>query len=144
MEANGDAPMNAPMSTPISCSMNGAWAAPPPLAHAVQALRLWNLSGVEVCVAADTLWLRGPAWDEHVDRAVRSMLGSDRFTVDGDLLIPLGRSLPVDRAPPGPWTPLRQWFELTRPAPGFAAQAPNRAPLALTRSAEPQAANLLL
>jgi hypothetical protein len=124
--------------------MNAPWAARLPLAHGGELLRLWNTPGVEVCAVDGALWLRGADWDERLDRAIRSMLGSERFAIEDDLLIPLGDALPVDEAPQGPWSPLRQWFHLTAPPRGFAARLSQRVPLELQRSTEPQAVNLLL
>jgi hypothetical protein len=125
--------------------MSDHWAVSVPLDRSTEAFRLWNRTGVEVCETSDRFWLRGTTWDEALDREFRSILGSERYSLDDEgLITPLGRSLPVAELPAGNWTPLTQWFRLTLPPRRFVARPSDHAPITLEPSNTPQEANLLV
>jgi hypothetical protein len=124
--------------------MSNRWAASIPLTYGGEALRLWKTPAVEVCVVEDRLWLRGDDWNDDLDSAVRAMLGSERFSLESEMLSPHGHALPVARAPAGPWTPLCEWFQPATPPRKFSARVRDRTLLRLVRSDEPLAINLLM
>jgi hypothetical protein len=125
--------------------MSDRWAASLPRLRSGEAVRLWTVPDIEVCLIGDLLWLRGPAWEETLDQALRAMLGCERYAVDdAGLIAPRGDALPVAELPAGPWTLLREYFRLQLPPRKFAAPLPAPAPLTLAPCHAPQPANLLL
>jgi hypothetical protein len=107
--------------------------------------RLWQVADVEVCDLPDQVWLRGPVADEKLRQRLAAVPGARRFDVlsDGQLQ-PVGRRVPTDRLPDGPWTALRQWLALRLPPAGLAGRSKRRIPLVLVRSTRPAAASVLL
>jgi hypothetical protein len=125
--------------------MSDRWAASVPLDRSTEAVRLWNRTGVEVCEKCNRLWLRGTTWDDALDYVFRTMLGSERYSLDGEgLITPIGRSLPVAKLPEGHWTPLTQWFQLALPPRRLAARPSDCVAITLEPSETPREANLLI
>ena len=125
--------------------MSDRWAASIPLDRSAEALRLWEVPGIDVYLAGDRLWLRGDHWSEVLERQLRSMLGTHRFVVDEQgLITPRPYALPVDCLPTGPWTPLTDWFRLAAPPRQFSARPQNRITMRLEPSERVQTCNLLV
>jgi hypothetical protein len=107
--------------------------------------RLRQVADVEVCDLPGQVWLRGPALDEKLHRRLAALPGARRFYVVADgQLQPVASRLPQGRLPGGPWAPLRTWLALRLPPAGLAGWPADRAPMALVRSAHPEAASVLL
>jgi hypothetical protein len=122
------------------------WAATLPLAELVAVAALRLMPGVRACVVGDQLWVRGDEAGEEVERALDRVAPAARFSVLPDgALVPRGRLLPDAYLPTEmKWLPLS---ELLRPVPPPAALPgvlTSRAGLALVRSSEERAANVLV
>lgn len=98
--------------------MTVAWAAALPFANRRLAASLREIAGIEALAAADEglFWLRGPRFDEAMERALRQLPGARRYTVapTGELH-PVGSRLPDGTLPAGEWRPLRAAFTLELP-----------------------------
>lgn len=106
--------------------------------------RLWQVSAIEVCEEPEQVWLRGPVWDEKLDRRLAAMPGAQRFYVHADgQLQSVASLLPKNRLPNGPWQPLRQWLALRLPTAGLAGRSDRRMPLVLVRSTQSAPASVL-
>jgi len=105
-----------------------------PDAGGLAALRLWP--GLEVAPLADTVWLRGPAWNDALALALQKVSGLRRYALRTDgQLVAEGTRVPKGRLTSPPWQPLRDWLPVALPGALGATEAGKRAPLRLVRSA---------
>src|SRR6266496_1426915 len=83
-------------------------------AAALAPLRLRN--GIEVGEAGDFLWVRGPAGDERLERALQSLPALNRFEwLMNDALRPITSRITSDSLPTLPWQPLDRWLRAELP-----------------------------
>jgi MoxR-vWA-beta-propeller ternary system domain bpX2 len=102
-------------------------------------------SGVQVAEADELIWLRGRNGDEHLARALRGLPAAARYEWLGDdRLRRLGTRIPAGTLPQLRWQALGDWLRVDLPAAAIPACEPRPVPLRIIRSAEEQAADLLL
>jgi len=127
--------------------MSAPWAMRIPLDSAAAAGLLRCTAGIQALLAPDAFWLRGELLTEAIDDLLRRIPG-DRFTRskggEAELLVPVGRKLPVAPLPAGQWMALEQALVLKVPASLTPAAAPPQVPLCLVASDAQAAPNLLL
>jgi hypothetical protein len=112
-------------------------------AAAAAGLRL--LRGIEAAESLDSLWLRGPAGDETLARALQALPALERFEWLGkDGLRATNSRIPGSSFPALEWQPLAQWAQVELPPAALPAELPGRSGLRLVRSAEEKTANVLL
>jgi len=124
--------------------MSMAWAASAPIESAPSLARLDGTDGVAVCVVDDRVWLRGSEWSESLNKALRSIMGCERFMVAADdAIVPIGKRLSCGELPKEAWTPLSKWTVLNIPPRMFVALRPTPSVLSLVRSNQEREASLL-
>ena len=93
------------------------------------------IAGLEVAEIGGVLWLRGPAWNEALRRALRKVPGLDRFeTHASGRLLADGARVPQGRLPELRWQALALWFPVNLPTAHGLASSPSPAPFRLVRS----------
>lgn len=119
-----------------------AWSVPWNEAAALAPLRAWT--GVEVCEAADRVWLSAPYLNDDQSDELRRVPGIDRYTVlDDGQLAATGRIVPSGRLPAGPWRPFVDWMRWELPTAALPTDRPASVALRLVRSTEERAPNVL-
>lgn len=102
--------------------------------------------GIEACVVAGRLWLRGENIDEALAGRLRKLPARGRYRAGTDgALVAEGARVPQGRLPGGTWLALRSWLPVEPPpvrSCGGAAGI-DRVGLTLARSGAPREANLL-
>jgi hypothetical protein len=102
-------------------------------------------AGLEIAPGNQALWLRGPAPDEALARALSALPATARFErLANDRLRPLDSRIASQRLPDLRWTPLAKWCQVALPPAALAGTPPGPVPLRLVRSTEEQPPNLLL
>jgi hypothetical protein len=101
--------------------------------------------GIDVCEAADGIWLRGERFATGLEKRLRSVPGARRFRVLADgQLVAAGTRVPQGWLPEGPWVSLARWLGITIPQPGTAAHLGRTIALELCRVADFQEPSVLL
>jgi hypothetical protein len=110
--------------------------------NALGPLRL--ISGVEVLIETESIWLRGSELNEQTANLLRSLPAAERYLVlSSDQLAHWGESIPRANLPKGAWQPITKWLSLSLPIAAFAPRVEASIPLQLVRSSVPAEANLL-
>lgn len=129
--------------------MKPRWAISLAIGDAPQLAALRKVPRVEVCTIGDSVWCRGDAWNDAVERQLLALPGAYRYEIVADEQItPAGQLVPTARLPDGAWIPLANWLELELP-PARTAVRPRSidlepVQLRLVRSACERAASCLL
>ena len=112
-------------------------------ARAAGVLRL--RSDVRACEAGDALWLQGDDFSEELDLELRKLPGAKRYTVNADESVTIvGRQLPADDLPRGPWSALSAWLSPHPQPAALAGQVEARLSLRVERTGIEQPATVLL
>jgi hypothetical protein len=123
---------------------SAGWAVEVPEQEASAASVLRLRADVLACRAGGKLWLRGQAFDEPLEQALKRLAPAKHFRLESDgSLIPLGRLLPIARLPDGPWVPLKELVIASRPPAALPAQLSNRLSIQIIRSAHERPATLV-
>lgn len=114
-----------------------SWAVCLPTSQIASAGGLRLVLDIEVCQAADHVWLRGQRLEKGLEHRLRTLPGAARFWVlaDGQLL-PVGARVPHGWLPDGPWLSLARWLGIEMPRPCAAADPGPLVPLELQPSFE--------
>ncbi len=102
--------------------MKGAadWAVRLALSDATATAALRLRAGVDVLVQGAELWVRGGAFDDETETALRKLPCTARYAVQVDgALLAWGERIPCGSLPEGTWTPIAEWV---RPRPQDAAR----------------------
>jgi len=100
---------------------------------------------VRACEAGDALWLRGDDLSEELDLDLRKLPGARRYTVNADESVTaVGRQLPADDLPRGPWSALSDWLAPKPQPAALAGQVEARLSLRVERAGTEQPATVLL
>lgn len=124
------------------------WAIEIDAADAAACGPLRHEAGIEACVVAGRLWLRGPDAGESLAARLRRLpaLGRHAVTADG-ALVAEGRIVPQGRLPAGRWLPLHCWLPLEPPRvrrAGCAEPAAPRVVVTIARGGPPAEPGLLM
>lgn len=124
--------------------MNARWAVQLASQQEPMAAALRSFPGVEVCLHAGSLWLRGPRDGGPIERAMWLLPGL-RYDLAADgKLTPWNHLLPASHCPEGPWQSLAGFVRPDISAPTLPGQCAQRVTLSLVRSTIERPAALLL
>ena len=122
------------------------WALELDAADAAACGALRHEPGIDACIVAGRLWLRGQALDDALAARLRLLPALGRFHVTDDgRLVAEGARVPTGRLPEGRWFALHCWLPLEAPPVRRAGSSPpiGRMRLDLVRGGAAREANLL-
>jgi hypothetical protein len=100
--------------------------------------------GVRVAADGVELWLRGQSLDDELDRELRKIPGLHRFRLEGNRLVPVGRTVPVARLPALAWIGIDEFFRAELPRTRIPAAAPPPGSIRITRSTDERPTSALI
>jgi hypothetical protein len=96
--------------------MSGGWAVRVADGDAASLSRLLPFDGVEVAEVEGAVWARGNRVNDDLDRALRSLPSSGRYSMLADgQLVSAGRRVPKGWIPHTAWQPLARWIVVDLP-----------------------------
>lgn len=108
----------------------------------LSALRV--VSGIELLVDADRVWVRGSSWNEDLERLLKLISTGDKFWIDAaGLMTRWNETVPCDRLLDGNWRRIDEALSPELPVAGFATRHELSVAWRLLRDDEPHEASVL-
>jgi len=105
--------------------------------------RLRLISGVEVLIEGDAIWLRGSQRNDSLSQSLRSLPDAERYRIGNqNQLTYWDETVPRRELPQGDWRSIRDWLGVVFPTAEFAGSASRQIPLRLVRSTSPEEVNV--
>jgi hypothetical protein len=125
--------------------VNHAWAICLKRTDAATLAAIRLTPGIEVAVAGDDVWIRGPAGGEALGKALLRLPATGRFErLSSNQLRRVDQRVPSERLPDGGWSPLSSWLQAALPVAALPGRLPPPAALSLGRSGDERDPDLLL
>jgi len=124
--------------------MSAPWAMRVSIDNAPAAGLLRCTHGIQALAVSDALWLRGELLTETMNGLLRRIPGERFMRAPGELLIPIGRKLPIGTMPAGEWMAVERVLVLKVPASLTPAAAASGVGVRLVASHVETAPNVLL